>query len=186
MDAAAPTWTEAELMRFPRDGCKCELVHDELRLTRSGMDHARLGAALATHMGTHAAQHRLGIVCGPNLGCWMGSGNLRCPDLSFIAAARVPRTPEGRQGFFRGAPDLAVEIVALTDRPLRLVEKLRDYFESGTRLAWIINPAACSVVVHRTLEPDRLLRVTDALDGEDVLPGFRLPLAALFAELLFE
>ena len=33
---------------------------------------------------------------------------------------------------------------------------------------------------------ERLLRVTDALDGEDVLPGFRLPLAELFAELSFE
>jgi hypothetical protein len=29
------------------------------------------------------------------------------------------------------------------------------------------------------------LRVTYALDGEDVLPGFRLPLAELFAELSF-
>lgn len=87
---------------------------------------------------------------------------------------------------FRGAPDLAVEILVPKDRPLRLVEKLRGYFESGTRLARIINPAKCKVVVHRTLEPDRLLRVSDALDGEDVLPGFRLPRAELFAELSFE
>jgi len=181
---AATTWTEEELMRFPHDGRKCELVDDELRLTRSGMDHARLGAALATHMGTHAAQHRPGIVCGPNLGCWMRSGNLRCPDLSFTAVARVPRTPEARQGFFRGAPDLAVEIVASTDRPLRLVEKLRDYFESGTRLAWIINPAERNALVYRSPEADRPLRETDPLDGEDVLPGFRLPLAELFAEVL--
>jgi hypothetical protein len=41
-------------------------------------------------------------------------------------------------------------------------------------------------LVYRTPETDRLLRVTDALDGEDVLPGFRLPLAELFAELSFE
>ena len=116
----------------------------------------------------------------------MRSGNLRFPDLSFTTAARVPRTPEACQEFFRGAPDLAVEIVAPTDRPLRLVEKLRGYSESGTRLAWIINPAKCNVVVHRTLEPDRLLRVSDTLVGEDVLPGFRLPRAELFAELSFE
>lgn len=173
-------------MRLLHDGCKCALVHDELRLTRSAMDRARRGAALATHIGMHAAQHRLGIVCGPNLGCWMRSGNLRCPDLSFTAAARMPRTPEACQGFFRGAPDLAVEIFVPTDRPLRLFEKLRGYSESGTRLAWIINPAECNVVVHRTLEPDRLLRVTAALEGEDVLPGFRLPRAELLAELSFE
>ena len=43
-----------------------------------------------------------------------------------------------------------------------------------------------NAVVYRTPEADRFLRVTDTLDGEDVLPGFRLPLAELFAELSFE
>jgi Uma2 family endonuclease len=50
----------------------------------------------------------------------------------------------------------------------------------------VLNPPEKSVLVYRTPEPGRLLRVTDALDGEDVLPGFRLLLAELFAELSFE
>ena len=54
------------------------------------------------------------------------------------------------------------------------------------RLAWVINPAERNALVYRSPEADRLLRLTDALDGEDVLPGFRLPLAELFAELSFE
>ena len=54
------------------------------------------------------------------------------------------------------------------------------------QLVWVVNPAERNALVYRTPEADRLLRVTDALDGEDVLPGFRLPLAELFAELSFE
>jgi len=65
-------------------------------------------------------------------------------------------------------------------------EKMARYFAHGTRLAWIINPSERNAVVYRSPEADRLLRVTDTLDGEDVLPGFRLPLAELFAELSFE
>lgn len=173
-------------MRFPHEGCKCELVDDELRLTRAGMDHALIGASLAAQLGDYVATHRLGIVCGPNLGCWMRSGNLRCADVSFIGVARTPRTAAAREGFFRGAPDLVVEIVESSDRPQRIGEKLAEYFASGARLAWVIDPAEKSAVAYRSPEQSRLLHVTDVLDGDDVLPGFRLPLAELFAELLLD
>ena len=50
----------------------------------------------------------------------------------------------------------------------------------------MINPTERNAHVYRTPEADRLLRVTEALDGEDVLPGFRLPLGELFADLSFD
>ena len=103
VQAADAIWTEEELMRLPPDDCKCELVDDEVHLSRAGLEHGLMVASLTACMRAHAAKHRLGFVCGSNLGCWMRSGNLRCPDVSFIGAARVPRTPEARQGFFRGA-----------------------------------------------------------------------------------
>jgi Uma2 family endonuclease len=60
------------------------------------------------------------------------------------------------------------------------------YFNHGRRLAWAINPVERNTLVYRSAEADRLLRVTDALEGEDVLSGFRLPLTELFAELSFD
>jgi Uma2 family endonuclease len=39
--------------------------------------------------------------------------------------------------------------------------------------------------VYRQPQPDRLLKITDNLDGEDVIPGFTLPVAELFAEFDF-
>ena len=89
--------------------------------------------------------------------------------------------------YFQGAPDLVVEILSPWDRTIRTHDKMVEYFDSGARLAWVINPEEKSALVYRTPEADRLLRVmTDALDGEDLLPGFRLPLAELFAELAVE
>ena len=100
-------------MRLPHEGFQCEVVAGELRLTPvGGMEHGLIAASLGAKMRAFAATHRLGTVCGSNLGCWMRSGNLCCPDLGFIAAVRVPRTPEARQRFFSGAPDLVAEILA--------------------------------------------------------------------------
>ena len=63
---------------------------------------------------------------------------------------------------------------------------MADYFDSGARLAWVFDTPRKTVLVYHGVDNARLLRVTDTLDGEDVLPGFRLPLAELFAELSFE
>ena len=116
----------------------------------------------------------------------MTSGNLLSPDVSFIAKSRLATTAVEREKYLRGSPDLVVEVLSPWDRSARLHEKLADYVSSGARLIWIINPAERDALVYRTPEADRFLRVTDTLDGEDVLPGFRLPLAELFAELSFE
>jgi len=78
-------------------------------------------------------------------------------------------------------PDLAVEVISKRNTPGEMRRKLRDYFLSGVRLVWLIYPKTQTAEVYRA--PDRKKRVgkTGSLDGEDVLPGFRLPLSELFA-----
>jgi Uma2 family endonuclease len=99
--------------------------------------------------------------------------------VAFVSAQRLPggRLPEG---FPVGAPDLAVEILSPTDNPIDIQQKVRDYLEGGARLIWIIAPQAKTVTVYRADGSARLLRENDSLEGEDVLPGLRIPLAELF------
>lgn len=186
METAATAWTEEELMALPKDGYKRELIEGELIMSPAGFDHEWIGARLSAHMMFFAEQHRLGVVCGSSLGCWMANEDLLCPDVSFMSRARLAGTRLAPRKFFRGSPDLVVEIMSPFDTVGKVRKKMEDYFTSGARLAWVLNPPERSVLVYRTPEADRLLRVTDTLDGEDVLPGFRLPLAELFAELSFE
>jgi hypothetical protein len=50
----------------------------------------------------------------------------------------------------------------------------------------VINPNQHHVLVYRLAqEPDRLLKLVDLLDGEDVIPGFMLPVADLFQKRSF-
>jgi Uma2 family endonuclease len=89
-------------------------------------------------------------------------------------------------GFLEGAPDLAVEILSPSNTVEEIDSKLIEYFENGARLVWVIQPKQKYVLVYRSAaEPDRLLKSADSLDGEDIVPGFTLPVADLFQKLNF-
>lgn len=116
----------------------------------------------------------------------MKSGNKRSPDVSFVAKDRLKGLKKLPKRFFEGAPDLAVEVISPSNTFEEIHQEIVEYFESGSRLVWVINPDEESVVVYRGTTPDRLLKITDFLDGEEVVDGFRLAIAELFTELDFD
>ena len=58
-----------------------------------------------------------------------------------------------------------------------------DYFRSGVRLVWEIDPRSRTVSVYTSADAPTVLTAEDTLDGGEVLPGFVLPLRELFSEL---
>jgi Uma2 family endonuclease len=186
MATAVKIWTDEELMALPKDGYKRELLNGDIIMSPAGSEHGRISIILALELERHSRQHRLGLVFDSSTGFRLTNDVLLSPDVAFVAQARFAGLKRPPRGFIQGAPDLAVEVLSPSDTAERLHEKLVHYFEHGARLAWVINPVERNALVYRSPEAERLLRVTDALDGEDVLPGFRLPLAELFAELTFE
>ncbi len=183
MATAVKAWTEEELLALEHPGAKCELIDGELIMSPTGYNHEYIGARLLTKMAIHAERHKLGSVCGSSFGCLMESGNVLSPDVSFIRRDRLPRTAEESKRFFRGAPDIVVEVLSPWDRTSRLHEKMEEYFHSGARLLWVVNPEEKTVEVCRAQTASRLLTERDTLDGEDVPPCFRLPLAELFGDI---
>ena len=67
-----------------------------------------------------------------------------------------------------------------SDRFDQVMGKVRDYLEAGTPLLWVLDPRSQTAAVFRPGQPVRFLDIDDALDGEDVLPGFVLPLRDVF------
>jgi Uma2 family endonuclease len=59
--------------------------------------------------------------------------------------------------------------------------KLGEYFGAGVRLVWMVDPKKRAVRVHTSVDESVLLKEGQSLDGGDVLPGFALTLAELFA-----
>ena len=87
-----------------------------------------------------------------------------------------------REGFFVGAPDLAVEVVSPDDSYEDVQEKVFEYLDAGTKLVWVLNPRLKRVFVYRAGRDVRALTAQNVLDGEDVLHGFSLPLALIFED----
>jgi len=178
-------WTEKELMALPDEGYKYELVNGELIMTPTGMEHGNIAMLIGGKLSLYAREKNLGIVCDSSTGFWMKSGNCRSPDVSFVDKERLRDLKRPPKKFFQGAPDLAVEILSPEDTVEKLHEKIIEYFENGTRLVWVVNPEDQTVLVYHTPQPDKLLRTGDELDGENVIPGFSMPVGELFAELEF-
>ena len=182
---ARKAWTEEALQSLPEDGFIHEVVDGELVMSpKNNFDHGNICAALLTALRTFAQKHRLGVVLDSSAGYWMANRNCRAPDISFVPKERLLAlgfSPRARK-FFPGAPDLAVEVLSPSNTRAETDARLRDFFASGTQVAWVINPENESVEVCHSLTDRQLIASGGDLDGEDLLPGFRFPIADLFKE----
>src|SRR5262249_14851888 len=79
-------------------------------------------------------------------------------------------------------PDLAVEILSPSNTRKEMQIKLKEYFLGGVKLVWIINPEKRTAEVYTAPDKVTAIPAGGSLDGDNVLPGFTLPLATLFAK----
>src|ERR1044071_6948630 len=143
--SAAKVWTEAELAALPEDGYFHELVNGELVMSpNNNWFHGRICPRLLFAIETFNRANRLGVVLGSSTGFWMFNRNCRAPDVSFIPSARLEslKFSPSAQTFFPGAPDLAAEVLSRSNSRSEIEARLRDFFASGTQIAWLIDPDA--------------------------------------------
>jgi Uma2 family endonuclease len=110
-----------------------------------------------------------------------GVNRERRPDVAFISFerwARDRRIPQARS--WAVIPDLAVEIISLTNSADDVVEKLEEYFKVGVRQVWVVYPRQAKIYVYTSTTAVRVLALADEVDGGEVLPGFRLSVQGLF------
>ena len=172
--------TAEELYGMQEDGFRCELVRGELvKMPPAGFKHGDIGLAVASHLHQHVNAMRLGRVVASDTGYQLSVDHVLAPDVSFVAESRLPASglPEG---FFQGAPDMAVEVISPSEREQHISEKVGDYLRYGCKMVVVIRPRARRVEVHlpnretQTLEPD------DVLDGGTAVPGWQLPITEIF------
>jgi Uma2 family endonuclease len=112
--------------------------------------------------------------------CYPGRPNkVRKPDVSFIRIERMPDGPTS-EGYAYIPPDLAVEVVSPNDLWHELEAMVEEYLAVGVSLAWVIDSEVRTAYVHRREGTVSRLRETDELSAEDIIPGFRCPLASIF------
>ena len=102
----------------------------------------------------------------------------RQPDVSFVSLEKMPAPPDEELSF---APDLAVEVVSKNDSISEIEAKVKQYRQAGTQLIWIVRPGLQIVEIYHPgdLKPT-ISGINDTLEGEQVLPGFKLSVKTLF------
>jgi Uma2 family endonuclease len=110
---------------------------------------------------------------------------VRAADVAFVQRERVLAAGDVK-GYWPGAPDLAVEVVSPHDRYMEIDAKVAEWLAHGTRMVLVVNPRRRVVAVYRPQRALRELTEIDTLDGEDVVPGWMLPVREIFVHGLVD
>ena len=183
MVAETRLMTADELFHLPDDGMRHELVQGELlTMAPPGGEHADIASIIDGSLGVYVRRHRLGrVFVDPGFLLATNPDTVRAPDVAFLSRER-PEAATRIRGYIPTAPDLAIEVISPNDLYTEVAEKVAEYLEHGTRMVIVINPRRPNVAVHRPGQPVRILTIDEVIDGEDVVPGWSLPVRELFDE----
>ena len=174
--------TAEDLAELSADGEHFELIQGVLQeMPPNGFDHGDVSATVAYVIERFVRDHALGRVVGAETGFLLARSpdTVLAPDAAFVSTSRLP-TPGDRRGFAAVAPDLVVEVVSPSDRAGAIADKALRWLEAGTRLVWVVYPERRLIAAHHPDGTVHLRKADDIVDGEEVLPGFRVLVSELF------
>jgi Uma2 family endonuclease len=178
------TATVKDLIRVNRQQTGIyELVEGTLVEKFMGCVEGFLAAEIIFLLLEFVKPRRLGFVGGPDATMRILPGIVRAADVSFVSRDKFPNGKITRDPVPDLVPDLAIELISKGDRPGEIKKKRREYFRSGVRAVWEIDQRTETAAVYTA--PDEVTHIPrgGVIDGGDVLPGFQLHLAELFADL---
>ena len=176
------------LLTLPDDGYRYEVVEGALvRMAGSGDEATTIAFNFGLALGNFVVPRRLGRLTGADgVYKFPGAETGLLPDVGFYAAAKRALIVD-RAKPIPFAPDLAVEVASPSQDASDMAAKACTYLQGGTSLVWVLWPQSAHIDVWRTGQltaPAATLHSGDLLDGEDVVPGFTHPVAAVFADPL--
>src|SRR5688572_266170 len=185
MSAEIQLMTADELLVMPEDGFRYELIKGELikGSPPPGYEHGLVTMNIAGPLYEYIKSQDLGKVYAAETGFLLEQNpdTVRTADVAFIRRERIEKAGPVK-GYWKGAPDLAVEVLSPSDTIERVEGKVAKWLGAGTRAVWVVSPKMRTVTVYRSLTEIVVLTKNDTLDGGDVVPGLQIPIAEIFAE----
>jgi len=180
-EVALLTLEEYARLDEPDDGYVSDLVRGVVvREPLPGRVRGRIQVRIASALEAWARENGADVTAESGYILSDDPPTLRGPDVAVVVQ---PRSGEGQPGgWIRGAPDVVVEVVSPSDTSVAMHQKTLEYLGAGAKLVSIVDPGAHTVTVFRADGSARILREHETLDGQDVLAGFSLAIAELFAE----
>jgi len=156
-----------------------ELIHGEIVEKVPTEEHGLIAANLCGFLWQYTRQSGIGrAVIEVRVQVPEDDYNSRQPDLAvFVDTTR----PVVTRGAVLQMPDVVIEVTSPDDTYASMRERAAYYLAHGARLVWLLYPAKGLVEVYRQRADSDILTGADTLQGEEVLPGFTLPVREIFA-----
>jgi Uma2 family endonuclease len=164
------TLQELEHIQTQLPGYRLELVNGEVRvMSPSGYESDEVAFRLGANLWNWVEPRRLGRIAGSSAG--FSLANTRSPDVTFVRAERLPRSP---RGYATIPPDLMVEVKSPTDDVEDLRQRIDEFLRQGTIVGILVNPEDRTIEVRRETQLPVTLQDGDILTIPDVLPGWEV------------
>jgi len=188
LDPPPGTATVRDVIRIhAREGRLFELVDGTLVEKAISADASFVAVTLIQLLGFyHQTAGNLGMVLGSDGFLRISARYVRAPDVSFTNWDRLPNRKVPREPIPTLVPDLAVEVLSPSNTRREMARKRNEYFQSGVRLVWVIDPKGRTVQAYTSPGEVADLGPADILTGGDVLPAFAVKVGELFANLADE
>lgn len=163
---------------------KYYLIDGELLIKRAPTElHGDVAVRLSAYLFLFVGEHDLGRVTSEVGFHPPGDRHTALlPDVAFTGKSRTAQP--ARSSYVPYMPDLAVEIVSPSQSLAQARRKAEVYLRHGAAIVWLVDPSEKSAEVWRHgtdgAPVSERIAVAGELTGEDILPGFRLPLARIF------
>ena len=186
----AKTYSERDLVTVEDffalvpDGQKADLIDGVIYMASpDSRRNDQLAGFIRFLVQGYATVKQFGTVFGSRFAFELSPTRAPEPDVAFVSTARLHLVEETRM---KGAPDIAVEIVARESRTRDYLEKKNLYEAAGVREYWIIDPLQRRAEFYRLTEGQYNLVPLEQnrIFSSEILEGFWLDVEWLFADKL--
>ena len=173
--------TADNFLSLPDSGKGFELVDGQLKEWTVSAKSSRIGGRILSKIEL-ASESYGGWVFGSDatFRCYTDDPNrIRRADVALIVFERFSADQYEREGHVTVCPDLVVEVISPNDLAFEVLHKVDEWRTAGVRVVWLIDPDDKRIYVHSE-SGITMLRESDTLTGDPVIPGFAFPVAELF------
>jgi Uma2 family endonuclease len=174
--------TATEFMAMVGDE-RCELVRGRIvpMPPPPNFNHGEIISNISYELRAFIEPRKLGRVTAGDVAVITGRDpdSVRGVDVLFISHEQYARR-NPKMSALDVAPELMVEVLSPSNTMPAMLTKVEEYFAIGAKLVWIVDQENLCVFAYRSPIDVRKFTLGDELPGDDVLPGFSVPLSRLF------
>lgn len=171
-----------ELCVQNRDLCIERTAKKEIIIiSPSGIQTSAINVRLGLFLYAWNEKNRRGTITGADGGYFLPNGAMRAPNLAWIPKEKMQQfSKEEQSKFLHYCPEFVIELKSPSDKIIHLKAKMEEWIDNGCRLAWLIDPDSETAFVYKPDQPVKEIEnFNHELDGEDILPGFKLKLSEI-------